>query len=154
MKCCSKCGEEKPLSEFYVRSRGGRGHRSECKVCKKTREQQPEVRQKILAYLKAYNKTDRVVGARRRVNLKKIAFTPELFATAIRRQGNRCAICRCEFTGWRTPRCPCADHDHATGAARGVLCMVCNTALGKFADSPELLITAAQYLIDPPLRAA
>jgi hypothetical protein len=38
------------------------------------------------------------------------------------------------------------DHCHETGAVRGILCSQCNTALGKFQDSPELLARAIHYL--------
>ena len=38
------------------------------------------------------------------------------------------------------------DHCHASGKVRGVLCYSCNTSLGKFKDSPELLRSAADYL--------
>lgn len=40
------------------------------------------------------------------------------------------------------------DHDHDTGAVRGILCMGCNVALGHLRDSPSLCIKAASYLID------
>lgn len=56
-----------------------------------------------------------------------------------------CAICQ-------NPEVPSykkrlsVDHDHNTGQVRGLLCHACNTALGKFKDSLELLESAVQYL--------
>ena len=45
-----------------------------------------------------------------------------------------------------TPESLHVDHDHATGAIRGLLCYRCNTALGKFDDRPDLLRKAAKYV--------
>ena len=38
------------------------------------------------------------------------------------------------------------DHDHVTGKPRGMLCMHCNQALGKFKDDVALLNRAIEYL--------
>lgn len=50
-----------------------------------------------------------------------------------------CAICKstAQLVG---------DHDHETGAPRGILCRNCNLALGNMFDSPERLRAAAAYL--------
>lgn len=38
------------------------------------------------------------------------------------------------------------DHCHQTGRIRGLLCNRCNTGLGFFLDSENLLVRAIQYL--------
>lgn len=38
------------------------------------------------------------------------------------------------------------DHDHSTGAVRGILCNACNRALGTFGDTVEGLERALGYL--------
>jgi len=55
-------------------------------------------------------------------------------------QGNVCGICRC------SDRPLHVDHDHSTGAIRGLLCSTCNTGLGKLGDSVEGLRAALAYL--------
>lgn len=58
-------------------------------------------------------------------------------------QDGRCAICQ-QFS----LKTLCVDHDHATGAVRGLLCVNCNAALGKYGDSPERIDSAINYLIE------
>jgi hypothetical protein len=55
-----------------------------------------------------------------------------------------CEIC-CEPPSGRD-RALCLDHDHATGLFRGWICRKCNSGLGNFRDSIELLNTAISYL--------
>lgn len=38
------------------------------------------------------------------------------------------------------------DHDHSTGAIRGVLCGGCNRGLGCFVDNPSRMRSAADYI--------
>lgn len=38
------------------------------------------------------------------------------------------------------------DHDHTTGKLRGLLCPNCNSGIGKFKESPDLLYAAIEYL--------
>lgn len=62
-----------------------------------------------------------------------------------REQNHRCAICGCEENDSRQGRW-CIDHDHATGAVRGLLCSNCNWLLGHAKDSAATLRAAAAYL--------
>jgi hypothetical protein len=59
-------------------------------------------------------------------------------------QGGCCAICRAEAPGgqgaWHV------DHDHRSGAIRGLLCHACNLAIGLFMDDEQVLTAAVAYL--------
>lgn len=61
------------------------------------------------------------------------------------RQGGKCAICD------KAPaeRRLVIDHDHRTGAIRGLLCASCNVGVGMFRDHVGLLRKAIDYLSKP-----
>lgn len=65
-------------------------------------------------------------------------------------QGGACAVCgalngTCIYSGEKTKSLG-VDHDHKTGAVRGLLCSDCNRAIGQMQDDPERLRKAADYL--------
>lgn len=66
----------------------------------------------------------------------------------LRNQNNLCAICEREisFTAAEKANKPHIDHNHDTGEVRGLLCLTCNTGIGMFGDSLELLEKAMKYL--------
>ena len=78
---------------------------------------------------------------------KKYGITLIQYDAMLAKQGGVCAICNeysIERTGTHT-RMP-VDHDHKTGAVRGILCNRCNLILGKAEDNTELLTKAINYL--------
>ena len=52
-----------------------------------------------------------------------------------------CQICQRELGDK-----PHVDHDHETGAVRGILCFNCNGGLGQFGDDIDRLEQAIEYL--------
>lgn len=58
-------------------------------------------------------------------------------------QSHACAICLDPFEDETAAH---IDHCHETGRIRGLLCMLCNTGVGKFRDNPDALENAAKYL--------
>jgi hypothetical protein len=74
---------------------------------------------------------------------RKYGLTLAQYDAMLEAQGGVCAICRQPRPEERTLH---VDHDHETGAIRGLLCFTCNNALGNFRDEPELFHAAAQYL--------
>jgi hypothetical protein len=79
-------------------------------------------------------------------NLKRrYGMTVEEYEVFEEKQKSLCAICK-QPENARYFRRLCVDHDHETGKIRGLLCHMCNTGLGKFADDVELLRAATIYL--------
>lgn len=80
---------------------------------------------------------------------KTFEITSEEYRALLERQGGRCGICKCRAVSKRFA----VDHDHKTGAIRGLLCSKCNhDGLGAFHDSPLLLWRALAYLLMPPAQ--
>ncbi len=143
-KVCTKC--KLPDQEFGKNKLASDGLQSWCKGC--IREYQRE--RYADPVLKAREK-DR---QRRRyhehpegnkAHLKfKYGLTVEQYKAMVKAQAGLCAICRQPPRG-KKKRLG-VDHDHETGAVRGLLCGTCNTAIGHLAESRDSLRRAARYL--------
>jgi hypothetical protein len=59
-------------------------------------------------------------------------------------QDFKCAICSVHLSDVK--KSFAVDHDHATGKVRGLLCDLCNRALGQFKDNIDNLKAAINYL--------
>jgi hypothetical protein len=75
----------------------------------------------------------------------KYGITPEHYLQLFEDQNGKCAICGASPDGRRVVML-CVDHSHATGKVRGLLCKVCNLAVGNLRDSAELALATAAYL--------
>jgi hypothetical protein len=85
------------------------------------------------------------------MRLRRTGLSSAEFAARLDAQGGACAICRSPNPGGNGSFH--LDHDHEFPANqpcghRGLLCVNCNHGLGKFRDSPDLLLAAADYLND------
>jgi len=133
MKKCTKCGEQKPLSEFYKTKLKKDGFQSCCKICadianKKTKEKDPQK----YAEMRRKNKLK-----------KKYNLTLENFNVLKIKQKSSCAICKNKLKIGNGTH---VDHCHKTGDVRGLLCNSCNRGIGYLQDSIEILKSAVNYL--------
>lgn len=78
--------------------------------------------------------------------LARYGLTLAAFQLLWEQQQGCCAICRVSFEDEQYR----IDHDHTTGAVRGILCVPCNTGIGLLQDSTTILSQAVQYLTHPP----
>lgn len=93
--------------------------------------------------IRAYNQKQREYRYQWGVH-KQYGLTPEQYAALFAGQGGLCAICRdAERSGAGRL---VVDHDHTTGAVRGLLCRQCNAGIGMLQDSTETLAAAMAYL--------
>lgn len=122
---CKRCEQYLPLRSF-TESKGKRGGLATyCKTCNSL-----------------YHWARRIT--------KVYGITPEQYFELLAAQGGRCAICELKP---RTMRLA-VDHNHKTGAVRGLLCTSCNhKVLGGAKESVQVLRRAANYLENPPAFA-
>ena len=162
MKKCTKCGVEKPLSEFNKNKSKKDGFGTECKPCakqnlKKWLIKNPEKQKAIKKKWYENNKEAVYKQSRnwiknnqesykfhaRKSLLKKYGLTPESFEEKKLAQDNKCEICKEKLDNSVHT---CVDHCHSTGKTRGILCRKCNNVLGQAMDNPFILKSALNYL--------
>lgn len=128
-KTCPTCEVEKDASEFWKMSASRDGLQVKCKACQ-------------TAYEKAnYGPGRGRPGARARYFRQTYGLTEDQLAARKVDQGCVCAICG-EHRGALV-----VDHDHQTGAIRGLLCHQCNRGLGMLGDSVDSITAALAYLM-------
>lgn len=153
MFTCTKCGKEKANAKFAPDANMKSGKSSWCKECKSE-------------YTKAYNKARRSLPGfqkkrdeqNRASRLGWYGITIEDYDEMLKIQNGRCAGCgRLPKTTRRLD----VDHKHQSGdkkrapwerasMIRGLLCHLCNRAIGILKDNPETFKNLAKYLESPP----
>lgn len=142
MKYCSVCSELLPLDKFYRSSKYKDGYGYRCKDCDKL------VREKSRNGEGGQGTRD---GYRRRKLIYNYNISPDTYDILLKEQDNLCAICGTDNpagSGVENTRglSFAVDHDHETNKVRGLLCNLCNRALGFLRDSPETVKSAYEYL--------
>lgn len=79
-------------------------------------------------------------GEDRRAVLRVHGLTVDDYERMVAAQAGCCLICG------DVPARLYVDHDHDTGAIRGLLCNLCNRAIGQLRDDPAILRRAADYI--------
>jgi hypothetical protein len=137
------------------------GHRNECKDCfrqiararyrkdpRKVIETAQQWRRENPERVRAYQAEYRLRPERKRAMRdlyyrRTYGISADEFDRLLDEQHGACAICR---TRPEREASMHVDHDHESGAVRGLLCLSCNQGLGQFKDDPTLLLRAIVYL--------
>lgn len=136
MKSCTKCGQTKEDTEFYLEKAKRKDgsirefRRSHCRACETKRKKARDSR----------TKDDRA----NQHLLNKYGLTLKDRDKLAEIQGG-CGICGTKKPGGRHNTWN-IDHCHNTGMVRGVLCWNCNVAIGKLNDDSNLLRRATQWV--------
>jgi len=134
-KVCSTCQEDKPAEDYTKDTRYKSGLRSQCKRCRIVAQWETRWTWHI-KYTYGMSRKE--------------------YDDMYESQQGRCAICKMpetRFTGrvqleviqTVSPRLV-VDHDHETGANRGLLCHKCNVGMGQLGDDIDRLQAAIEYL--------
>lgn len=129
-KRCVRCGQPKPFSAFKAHTKTPDGYYGWCRTCCSERFHE-------------LNTPDRRARAAQRVRDANWGLSEGQYDAMLEAQSGGCAICGEPCTSGRSLA---VDHDHQTGAIRGLLCGDCNRAIGTMRDSPQRLRSAADYL--------
>ena len=160
-KKCYSCNLIKTKTEFYLARARKDGLTSRCKICsgaanRKWRKDNPD---RYTSYSRNYYEKNREhcqEKSKRKYALDpkkhrgkglRHRYWPELsweqalekFETMAMTQDYSCAICK-ERTKLYV------DHNHATGKVRGLLCSLCNTALGHIREDAQIGKRLLEYL--------
>lgn len=123
---CAKCCVFKDNAEFFRNRTQSSGHHPYCKSCTKEYDAQRYPNGKP--------------GKRKRYFRKTYGLSLEELDKMSAAQDGKCAICA------KTPSLLVVDHDHSTGAVRGLLCHQCNRTLGLLGEDIECLLAMIEYL--------
>ena len=139
---CTYCGEEKTTEHFYPLPDRKSGWSSRCRPCKRE-----YARDAAAKYRKRYPERARESSDRARMKCL-FGITPEDYDRLHESQNGLCAVCHRPESAVLHGKVKrlAIDHDHETGAIRGLLCTRCNTALGLLQDDLDNIAALWAYL--------
>ena len=173
-KTCTKCKEEKTLSEFNKNKLRPDGLHSWCNDCKSEYNSEYnkrlETKRSKVEYSREYWQRPEVKARRKEYEQcskrKEYLQRPEVKARKVVRDKRSWMLRTYGITfeqkqqmiAKQNGRCAicknkldmgkntCVDHDHKTGKVRGILCSNCNTFLGFGKDNSSVMRAAANYI--------
>jgi transcription elongation factor Elf1 len=144
MKRCVDCNQS-DLSEFTKDKTRSDGLDKRCKSCKKriAKAYYSTHKEKFKENGRNFQRKNPEWMTAKRL-ARRYGLDLKTYKSMLAAQSGKCAICNRD--GSEFSRRMAVDHNHKTGAVRGLLCTNCNTVLGKMNDNPALFLKAAEYL--------
>lgn len=134
-KKCSVCKETKPISFFSSNRHSPDKYRNSCRECENKRDKERKNKKEYRS---------------RNTHLKnKYGITEETYIQMLKDQNGVCAICGKPERNKAKNGLPAplyVDHSHSKQMVRKLLCSKCNSGLGMFYESKDLLRKAIAYL--------
>lgn len=124
---CPRCTQIRPVGDFPLKGRYVHGDRryGYCKPCH-------SAYQRVQKLSRVYN------------------LSVDDYDAMLEAQNGVCAICKRPPLKNRLA----VDHEHATGLIRGLVCWSCNRGLGYWNEDIARLLSACDYLTNPPAPVA
>lgn len=146
MHTCNQCGDTNILN-FYIRKSRNKPF-SKCKKCylelDRANSQSQQRKNKRRENIKKLRELDPLIDRKKFLKLR-YGISLDDYNELLLTQGGCCKICKLKaednFRGILY-----VDHCHKTGKIRGLLCDLCNKAIGLFKDDISLLAEAINYL--------
>mgnify|MGYP006000317967 CR=1 FL=1 len=136
-KTCTKCGVEKPRSDFGVEKRTKDGRRAQCRACSRSEDclYYSNNKDKFAAKDAAYYESDTGYWVRRKTAWRQIGILDVdtlSWEGLVESQQYKCKVCGALIDVYTAHR----DHDHETGLTRAAVCgSKCNAAMDKISGT-------------------
>ena len=162
-KKCTKCGKHKAHNEFwwqkeYLTKRGyitKRRLKSACIACSRVDQNNRNKRIGIDARSTGRKRFEFYLYGKNLSLLQRYGITLEQYRQMLKKQNNKCAICKKQFPdtttydGWKIRRGKedtlFVDHNHETGEIRELLCSYDNFAYGCIGEDTQRIKNLLAY---------
>ncbi len=140
LNLCYTCNVMKDITEFHKNNKMIKGRVNQCKKCHYNRLQidraDPNKRDRFLYYYRSNSM------------FRRYGINVEQYEDLVNKQNNKCLICENEpvKNGVKQNQSLHIDHCHKTGKIRGLLCHLCNRAIGLFRERSDIIQKALIYL--------
>lgn len=141
IKICSKCKQNKFISDFYRQNDRKSGHRSACKECCDKQRKGNLDKYRKYAREWARRNPDKVKNNKL---LREFGITLDTYNKMFAVQQGCCAICGKHQSELKLSLA--VDHNHKNGVIRQLLCNHCNLILGLVQDNILLLQEFIDYV--------